>query len=929
MTDGPSAAQVTGGAPSGFPRIYYVSPGWRVLLCALSALLLAGALAAIVFGAILHDGATAQAKAIIMAIGIGLAAASIYAFVATLMSRVVLYADTVEMVGLVRRRRARRADIVGRRFHAMPYNLPPTLVLTTNNGKNLNISGFMSGDAVLREWVASIRDLDAKDAQDTLVEIADDERLGRTPEERLRRIGRARTVARAFNIGSYALCVWALFYPRPYAVAVAAMIVLPIAAILLIASQPAIYGAKRNTIVTPLFVPGLVLVARAYLDVNLLDWATTLMAATTVGILLAALTAALIGDVQRRLQLGLIYLVATVPYAYGTMAVSDMLLDSSPSETFAAYLQDKRVHAGRYTTYELRLAPWGRQNKPTDVTVPQVLFDAVKPGDKVSVYLQQGALGFPWYFTGSCAVTFIPPTVTALDRILDGEVAYRCGRYDAVVRALGDLAKSGNAQAQVLVGLAHWEERSPLKDRAEAMRLFRLAAAQGNARAMNVIGFSYQHGIGVPADPAEAVAWYAMAAKRDELRALNNLGIAYHDGIGFEKDSAAARQYWHRSAELGHDAAMNNLGNLYAEGDDLSRNMPKAIEWWAASAERGNSAAQYALAREYHLGENLEQDNNEALGLLERSAEGGFAPAARMLAEFYRDGDIVRKSTAEAVKWYAKAFIGGDVAAAFDGAALADGQRDPVQATRLYQSAAQAGNARAQALLGQRYFTGIGVARDETEALKWFRMSADQGDAYGEFYLGEIYYVGSRTVARDRLEAASWYLRAAERGLAAAQSRLGLLYVSGELSDRDLVAAVKWFRLAAEQEYPEAMNSLGHALDTGAGVERNPAEAEEWFRRASAYGYPNAMHNLATRHIRGDTGAVDLGEAYYWLLLAERFYTERDSAKRAEAVTTKNSIEARLSDDVRSDARDRARRFKPNPNPPPDGARPSHDAANR
>ena len=150
MTDGPSAAQVTGGAPSGFPRIYYVSPGWRVLLCALSALLLAGALAAIVFGAILHDGATAQAKAIIMAIGIGLAAASIYAFVATLMSRVVLYADTVEMVGLVRRRRARRADIVGRRFHAMPYNLPPTLVLTTNNGKNLNISGFMSGDAVFR-----------------------------------------------------------------------------------------------------------------------------------------------------------------------------------------------------------------------------------------------------------------------------------------------------------------------------------------------------------------------------------------------------------------------------------------------------------------------------------------------------------------------------------------------------------------------------------------------------------------------------------------------------------------------------------------------------------------------------------------------------------------------------------------------------------
>ena len=51
------------------------------------------------------------------------------------------------------------------------------------------------------------------------------------------------------------------------------------------------------------------------------------------------------------------------------------------------------------------------------------------------------------------------------------------------------------------------------RDAAEAIRWFRMAAAQGFARAQYNLGFMYADGLGVPQDAAEAVRWFRLAAK--------------------------------------------------------------------------------------------------------------------------------------------------------------------------------------------------------------------------------------------------------------------------------------------------------------------------------------------------------------------------------------------------------------------------------
>ena len=49
-------------------------------------------------------------------------------------------------------------------------------------------------------------------------------------------------------------------------------------------------------------------------------------------------------------------------------------------------------------------------------------------------------------------------------------------------------------------------------DHAEALRWYKLAAAQGYGAALNNVGVYYEYGLSVAADRAEAIRWYKRAA---------------------------------------------------------------------------------------------------------------------------------------------------------------------------------------------------------------------------------------------------------------------------------------------------------------------------------------------------------------------------------------------------------------------------------
>jgi TPR repeat protein len=130
--------------------------------------------------------------------------------------------------------------------------------------------------------------------------------------------------------------------------------------------------------------------------------------------------------------------------------------------------------------------------------------------------------------------------------------------------------------------------------------------------------------------------------------------------------------------------------------------------------------------------------------------------------------------------------------------------------------AAEAGDARAQLLVGFLLRAGAGVAADAKAAVGWFEKAAAQGSAEAK---GE-----------DHATAAQWMLRGAEAGDPSAQANLGLMHMQGHGVPQDESAARRWFERAAEQDESRAQMQLGVMNSNGlAGFEKNNVQALFWF----------------------------------------------------------------------------------------------------
>lgn len=116
---------------------------------------------------------------------------------------------------------------------------------------------------------------------------------------------------------------------------------------------------------------------------------------------------------------------------------------------------------------------------------------------------------------------------------------------------------------------------------------------------------------------------------------------------------------------------------------------------------------------------------------------------------------------------------------------------------------AEAGDAQAQAKIGQMYWLGLGVAEDDAQAAKWLGEAARQGEPEARMALAMLYMLGSG-VDQDDTKAAELLQPLAERGVPEAQFYLGLMYQNGRGVTEDPVEACKWLALAAREGHRKA-----------------------------------------------------------------------------------------------------------------------------
>jgi TPR repeat protein len=83
---------------------------------------------------------------------------------------------------------------------------------------------------------------------------------------------------------------------------------------------------------------------------------------------------------------------------------------------------------------------------------------------------------------------------------------------------------------------------------------------------------------------------------------------------------------------------------------------------------------------------------------------------------------------------------------------------DYAPAIRLFRPLAQAGNAKAQHLLGVMYHRGQGVARNTVRAMAWFSVAAKHGDREAQASISEV----SKTMTPDEIAEARDMAQACE-----------------------------------------------------------------------------------------------------------------------------------------------------------------------
>jgi tetratricopeptide (TPR) repeat protein len=94
---------------------------------------------------------------------------------------------------------------------------------------------------------------------------------------------------------------------------------------------------------------------------------------------------------------------------------------------------------------------------------------------------------------------------------------------DTIDRRACDRANGGDATAQVQTGLRYLTGHGVVVNSAEAIRLFRLAAAVGDPNGEVYLGYLYETGQGVAKDVPEAIRLFRLAAGQGSARGMNAL----------------------------------------------------------------------------------------------------------------------------------------------------------------------------------------------------------------------------------------------------------------------------------------------------------------------------------------------------------------------------------------------------------------------
>ncbi|MFD0965415.1 tetratricopeptide repeat protein [Seminibacterium arietis] len=137
-------------------------------------------------------------------------------------------------------------------------------------------------------------------------------------------------------------------------------------------------------------------------------------------------------------------------------------------------------------------------------------------------------------------------------------------------------------------------------------------AKKGDRNAQVNVGILYMQGRGVAQNNDKAYWWLSEAAEKGSIKAINHLALMYLDGLGVKKNVPHAIKLLEKTAKSDSVFAMFVLGAVYYQEIQV-QDFKKAFIWFEKSARNNHNESKFRLATMYEQGKGVKQDTNKAI----------------------------------------------------------------------------------------------------------------------------------------------------------------------------------------------------------------------------------------------------------------------------------------------------------------------------
>lgn len=335
--------------------------------------------------------------------------------------KVVITDEAITQIGFFRKRELKLAEIKGvsiGRNPKIPFLEHIVIEPIDRKKKSIVFSNMIEDCSGIKSVLTSrLTDLERekreaveKIIEDEKQEILANEEFGVSSEEREEKLKKARLTSYILNGIGVFVCLWIVFFPRPYKYAVIACIALPLITLLAIKFWKGLIrvdGAKNSVypnVIYALIAPGMALSYGVMLDFSIEDysnvWIPTVIIAIVFTAVLLLFSKYLSFKKGKDLFTILSFVVFTFAYGFGTVLSTNCLFDKSVPKMFVTEVVNKEINEGKVTRYYLYLSPWGKKAEIEKVSIDSDMYRHLNNGDEVSIYQFKGKFDIPWIVVG-------------------------------------------------------------------------------------------------------------------------------------------------------------------------------------------------------------------------------------------------------------------------------------------------------------------------------------------------------------------------------------------------------------------------------------------------------------------------------------------------------------------------------------------------